>query len=67
MLAGAARRSTEAIEGPRHGGQVGLAGALLEAHHPVIAAASPVAVLALLVVCVVLLWLLLRSRDASGT
>jgi Domain of unknown function (DUF1707) len=63
LLAGAARHSTEAVEGPRHGGQFGFSAAPLESHRLMIAAASQVALFALLVVCVVLLWLLMRSRN----
>ena len=67
ILAGAARHSTEVVEGPRRAGPLGFSAAPLESHHLMVAATFGFAVFGLLVVCVVLLCLLMRSRDASGT
>jgi hypothetical protein len=67
ILAGAARHSTEVVAVPRGPGPFGPPAAPLESHRLVVAAISGFAVVALLVVCGVLLWLLMRSRDASGT
>lgn len=63
LLAGAARFSTEAVEGPRHAGRFGFPAGPLESHRLMIAAVPQVALFVLLVVCVVLLWLLMRSRN----
>jgi hypothetical protein len=69
LLAGAAaRRSVVVVGGQQHVGPFGLRVTPLQSHHLMIAAAaSRVAVFAVLVVCVVLIWLIMRSRDASGT
>ena len=67
ILAGAVRHSTEVVAIPRRVGPLGPPAAPLESHRLVVAATSGFAVFALLAVCVILLWLLMRSRDGSGT
>jgi hypothetical protein len=64
LLAGAAaRRSAEVFVNPRPTGPFRLrVTPPLESHQIMIAAASRIAVFAVLVVCVVLLWLLMRPR-----
>jgi hypothetical protein len=68
LLAGAAaRRSTQVFVTPRPTGPFGLrVTPPLQSHQIMIAAASRVAVFAVLVVCVGLIWLIVRSRDTSG-
>jgi hypothetical protein len=66
LLGVARHRSTEAVVGPTHAGQFGVAAAPLGSHRLMITAAFGVAVFALVVGCIVVLWLLMRSRDASG-
>ena len=66
LLGVAARHSTVVIAGPRGPGQFRIVPPL-QAHQLMIAAASRVAAFAVLVVCVVLIWRLMRARGASGT
>jgi len=55
MLAGAVRHFGEGSEFP---------GPLAESHHLMVAAASMIAVFAVLAICATLLWLLTRPRDS---
>jgi Domain of unknown function (DUF1707) len=65
LLAGAARHSAEAVRGPRYAQGFGFRGPLGEPHHVMVAAASVVTVLTAFVVCATLIWLFMRSRNAS--
>jgi hypothetical protein len=67
ILLDSVRHSTGVVVGPGPVGRAGLRAEPLVSHHLMIAAVSRVAVFALLVLCVVLIWLLMRASDASRT
>jgi len=64
-LASSVRHSAAAVGAPGHPGQFRFPGPFADPHHDFIVAASMVGVLAVVVVCAVLLWLLMQSRATS--
>jgi Domain of unknown function (DUF1707) len=66
LLAGAARHSAEVVRGPRYAREFGYPGPPGGPHHVAVAATSVVTVFALVVVFATLLWVFMRSRNASG-